>query len=112
MSVDGNNTTSVEREVDLTTEEAEGALPEEAPVFELSPLERRERTRERLALILVLVLAGLVIVSVIAALLAHDDPERLGQLKDILSMILGPIVGLVGAVTGFYFGEQSRSPSG
>jgi hypothetical protein len=34
--------------------------------------------------------------------------ENVEALKSVLTLIFAPVVGLVGAVTGFYFGEKPR----
>jgi hypothetical protein len=47
--------------------------------------------------------------SVLAMLcpdIVHDD-KAVGAVKDILSIVLGPTVALVGAATGFYYGTKS-----
>jgi hypothetical protein len=35
--------------------------------------------------------------------------DKVDNLKIVLEIILSPITGLVGAVTGFYFGEKSSA---
>ena len=40
--------------------------------------------------------------------LCLKKPANIDALKALLEIIFAPIVGLVGAVTGFYFGEKSR----
>jgi hypothetical protein len=32
------------------------------------------------------------------------------DLKDILELLIAPVVGIVGAVTGFYFGSGGANP--
>lgn len=36
----------------------------------------------------------------------HIMPENRAALFDVLQLIIGPMIGLVGAVIGFYFGEK------
>jgi hypothetical protein len=38
----------------------------------------------------------------------HIVPENRAELREVLQLIIGPMIGLVGAVVGFYFGEKSR----
>jgi hypothetical protein len=71
-----------------------------------SPERTRENFRGRVALLLMILLAalaaGMVIVTV--ALVRPFDRETIGLL---IAGIFGPIVGLVGTVVGFYFGQIS-----
>jgi drug/metabolite transporter (DMT)-like permease len=39
-------------------------------------------------------------------------PDKIDGIKEILSLILAPVAGLVGAATAFYYGRQSSSASG
>lgn len=71
------------------------------------PSEDRERKRGQTALSLVGLLAGIAVFSLIFAMVAATK-EREDALKAVLELLFGPIVGLVGAVTGFYFGAKSR----
>jgi len=54
-----------------------------------------------LALLIIVVIASYVCLS--AGWIAKDD------LKDLLTIVFGPIITLLGAVTGFYYGEKSNS---
>jgi hypothetical protein len=67
-------------------------------------------TRRRLAYALLALLAVLVVASVIA-MFTNVDLQRI---KDVMTLTLGPVAGLVGAVVGFYFGAKtgSESPGG
>ncbi len=69
------------------------------------PSEDRERKRGQIALILVGLLAGLCVVAVLLGTTVNDT--RAASLKAVLELVFGPIVGLAGAVTGFYFGEKA-----
>jgi hypothetical protein len=68
------------------------------------PSQDREKIRGRIALILTCCLVGIVAVSLILILTLVD----IEKIKDTLEIILSPVVGLVGAVTGFYFGEKHK----
>jgi hypothetical protein len=84
--------------------------PLQTPPFDL--VQAREKMRGRLALILVLVLAGIVIAAFIYALISLfilKTFRDLDTLKTVLEILFAPVVGLVGSVTGFYFGEKSKS---
>lgn len=93
--------------VDLSEEEAppSTSTPEMATY---DPAEDRERVRGRIAQILVWLLVGIVVVSLGAGIgLGLRVEEGIESLKLVLELVLTPIIGLVGAVTGFYFGERS-----
>ena len=65
--------------------------------------EIRERTRSRLAQVLVLLLvctALLLIVFTAAKLLSIDDT------KDLAASVLSPVVAVTGTALGFYFGGR------
>jgi cytochrome c biogenesis factor len=73
---------------------------------------KQENTRKLLAIILLLILAA----EVAAALIwvfwafyftAKDGKDISPLMKDILSIIFGPTIALVGAATGFYFGSNA-----
>ena len=75
----------------------------------------QENTRKALALILLGIL-GIEILAALAAvyvptlflnLKPADRPDLSTSMKDILSIVFGPTIALVGAATGFYFGSNS-----
>lgn len=70
------------------------------------PTEDQERIRGVIALALVGLLAALAVISL--AMLQFGGAQ-VGDVKTLLDVLVGPIVGLVGTVTGFYFGQKSRS---
>ena len=63
-------------------------------------------TQRRIAYWLIALLASIVVAALIARILGKIDTAGL---KDITSGLLTPVVGLVGAVTGFYFGAKADS---
>jgi hypothetical protein len=65
----------------------------------------REQKRGLIALILVGLLAAVVLLSFAGLLTSRIE---LKDLKELLTVILSPLVALVGAATGFYFGEKSK----
>jgi hypothetical protein len=83
------------------------------------PLPARENIRGQIAQWLIWTLVGVVAAVVITAILttigclkaSSCAQEALGlpSLRAVVELILTPLVGLVGAVTGFYFGEKSAS---
>ncbi len=69
---------------------------------------QREWMRGGLALGLFLLLASVVIISLFMAL----DQDRLGAVEKILEKTVSPLVALVSAATGFYFGSEAKSAVG
>ena len=92
-----------ETELDLTQDPVSPGL---ATVGDkpFDPSKDREQVRGKIALILTWCLVGIVAVSLILIL----TRVSIDKIKDTLELILSPIVGLVGAVTGFYFGEKHK----
>lgn len=70
------------------------------------PNEDRESVRSVVAVTLLVLLFGTVVFSFLV-LMAKLIP--FSELKDLLTIVFGPIITLLGAVTGFYYGEKSRS---
>jgi hypothetical protein len=84
-----------------------------------NPSRDRETTRGKIAMGLVWTLIGLVgatfalamVVSATCAIRScPPDAVKLDGVRLVVELLLTPIVGLVGAVTGFYFGEKSGKP--
>lgn len=81
------------------------------------PAQDRETTRGSIALKLVWTLVGVIGGAMLMALVTTGicswknactvETANLSALKVILEVVLTPLIGLVGAVTGFYFGEKS-----
>lgn len=91
-------------ELDLTGEKAsDGHTALEPSTVPYNSDEDRERIRGLVALFLSGLLAFVVLGSFIglaAKLIEMKD------LKELLTIVLGPIIALVGAATGFYFGGK------
>jgi hypothetical protein len=77
--------------------------PEDKPY---NPNRDRENVRSFVAKGLLILLLGTVAVSFICLSAGWISKE---DLKDLLTIIFGPIITLLGAVTGFYYGEKSNS---
>ena len=81
------------------------------------PSEAREKVRGSIAMYLVYLLIAVVILAVFAGVVlsficAFKDTCAanaldLSGLKTVIEVILTPLIGLVGSVTGFYFGEKA-----
>jgi hypothetical protein len=80
-----------------------GGLPQPSVV----PLEQqRETLRGRIAAALLGILAFIVVAAFLTIWFDWADD---GELTDLLTLIFAPVLGLVGAVTGFYYGEKVNS---
>jgi hypothetical protein len=77
-------------------------LPELATI-PFDPVKLREWMRAWVAIGLLFIL--LVTLALPWVALAYDWLQ-VGDLVDLLGVLIAPVVGLVGAVTGFYYGEQ------
>ena len=83
------------------------------------PSPARENIRGRIALWLIYTLVGVIALITGMALIATGaclmagcsaGALELTALRVLVELVLTPLVGLVGAVTGFYFGEKSAAP--
>jgi len=100
------------KELDLTVEEAEAGLPSAsstASPFAFGPEwqmeNRREDTRARLAAGL---LATLFAMLLGMALLLWNGKVTSAEAVELLKVVFAPMVTLVTAATGFYYGARSR----
>jgi hypothetical protein len=76
--------------------------------FPITIPERREIARAWIAKVLV----GIFGFEVLGAILAvWFCSEKQQELKDILTLILGPTVAVIGSVLGFYFGAENGDRS-
>ncbi len=81
--------------------------PEPAPkVVTYDPSKDRESMRGTIALSLIGIFAA-TIAGAFALVWIH--PDRSKELHELLGLILGPLVALVGAATGYYFGSQAKA---
>jgi hypothetical protein len=115
-----------EQPVDLDTlqPEADRTARREAagqiPTKRYDPGQDRERTRGKIAERLVWTLIGLIAatfvllvvnIAVCSGNTCNATVTNLENVKTIITLLLTPIVGLVGAVTGFYYGAKSGGDS-
>jgi len=105
------------------TTAAAGAAPPATPgeIVEkpYDPTADRETIRGTIALALVralvCVIAAVVLTGLVTAYACHGgsacnaETMDLKSIRAVIEMVLTPLIGLVGAVTGFYFGEKSAS---
>jgi hypothetical protein len=72
------------------------------------PTRDREQVRGWIAIGLTLLVAALVITSLASVLGGWMRVDDLGK---IASVLISPLLGLLGAFVGFYYGEQSPAPA-
>jgi len=76
------------------------------PTVPYDPEPQRELIRGKIALWLLCMLAGVLLLAFISMWLKMDTEA----LRTVLTIIFGPLVTLVSAATGFYYGSRSSSP--
>jgi hypothetical protein len=77
------------------------------PKIEEHLLKIREDARNKIALMIVGSLCGIVLFSFITLWVG----KPIADIKEILEILISPVIGIVGAVTGFYFGEKVSLPT-
>jgi hypothetical protein len=95
-----------------------------APVFpsrriakeRYDPARDRESIRGKIAMTLILTLVGIALIVVAVGLATAlvcawsactAEAAEMKSARAVVELVLTPLIGLVGAVTGFYFGEKS-----
>ena len=83
------------------------------------PNPARENIRGTIALWLVWTLVGVITIVVLTGLVTmygchvkdscSPETNELKAVRVVIELVLTPLVGLVGAVTGFYFGEKTAA---
>ena len=73
----------------------------------------QESVRSRLAVVIVLSIPATIILAfIVLGIVAAVDGISVDDLKDVITATLTPLVGLAGAVVGFYFGSQRHGGHG
>jgi len=121
---------SKELDLDLTKDEVDLVATDRPPLeiktvpvdVTRSPYDAekaRDDIRGKLALLLIRLLTFIVVAAFVSiwlpVLIAWTKGgyiEIATPLKDMLQLLLAPVVGLVGAATGYYFGVSSQKPAG
>ena len=70
-----------------------------------NPRPQEDSARRRIAYILLGLLAIVLIWALVSITLLPDSEERIVK---VLEIVLGPIIALVSAATGFYFGSKAN----
>ena len=108
--------------IGVTTTAGGGAAPATAGQIVEKPYDPtadRETIRGTIALALVWALVGVIAAVVLTGLVTmyachgggacNVETMDLKSIRAVIELVLTPLIGLVGAVTGFYFGEKSAS---
>jgi hypothetical protein len=95
----GSNSESAPLELDVE-------LPRQPAEKPWDPEPAREKLRGYLAGGLVLLLAGIVVAAWLAL---WGDIATEPEIKDLLGVVMTPVVALVGSAVGFYFGGKSSA---
>jgi uncharacterized membrane protein YeaQ/YmgE (transglycosylase-associated protein family) len=93
------------KDIDLTDVETSAPVRNMLRDEPYDPTRDREVVRARVAYLMIGLLIGIVgamIGGLLTGYLSADATEK------VAAVILSPVVGLLGAVLGFYYGEQSR----
>jgi hypothetical protein len=67
----------------------------------------REWIRSAIAAFLLVILAGVIVASFLVVFKPKDSVDS-ALLEKLLAIIFGPLIALVSAATGFYFGSRSE----
>lgn len=112
----GEDVNSSSQELDLTLEEAPGSL-DVASLLGVEPPSdegpwnqerQREGVRGRLSQHLLWLLTGLVASGILLLALARYTQVPAAELRSFFEVVFIPVVTLVSAATGFYFGTSSN----
>jgi hypothetical protein len=87
------------QEVDLGSLDLDMALVEERPA------RRVERTRALLAYLLLALLSAVIATLLLLVAVRRITTEEFGTIAGVL---IAPVVGLLGAATGYYYGKGDR----
>ena len=117
MSTEANDSTAVDLDAVATTDGGAAPHAPQPTTIDYDPSEDREHKRGQIALWLIWLLAFIVIGGMLLSLgpfvctaIAGKESATcktlsIDDVKTVIETLLTPIVGLVGAVTGFYFGK-------
>ncbi|WP_376093565.1 hypothetical protein ACE7GA_25770 [Roseomonas sp. CCTCC AB2023176] len=96
--------------LNLTNDPLDQTAPPQPITIAYEPARDRENVRGHLAYIVVGIFAVLVVATFITAIFAiFGSNGKVEGLLQVVGVLLSPVVALVGAVTGFYYGEKAGS---
>ena len=113
--MEGINPPPDEGSVDLSREIPSGVEQQSSPTppstgsVPYDPERDREAMRGKIALWLLCMLAGVLLLAFISIWLKNLIGMDIEMLRTVLTIIFGPLVTLVSAATGFYYGSRSSS---
>jgi hypothetical protein len=92
----------------LDLETTRGAAPAgvQAPIEPLETIPYSDRIRGRIAERLIWMLAGVILLA-FATFWRATPAAAPGELQDFLAILFGPLVALVSAAVGYYFGGKA-----
>jgi len=101
--------------IDFTSLEPDVPPPERDPQVRLNPVdEHREKARHNIAMWLLVIVGAIVVASfaIIARLEAQlrapeDFKIQVEAIKDLALVFFTPLIGVLGAVVGFYYGKKA-----
>ena len=91
--------------LDLSGDAPVPAALDEPKFKKYDPAPERERLPGTIALLLVSLLIGIVLLGFVSVWFKW---VAIADLKQLPELVFTPVATLVGAVTGFYYGEKSR----
>ena len=100
----GSESSLTEEPIDLSAQKPSAVYPQ-PPTAPYNPEPQRERMRGWIALGLLGMLAGVLLLTFISMWVGM----KAEVLQTVLTIIFGPLVALVSAATGFYYGSRSSS---
>jgi hypothetical protein len=96
-----SNDARVEPASDLSADEA--AIASGLPPVSVLKARSRERIRNVVSIVIVCTTLGCGIAIAVAAFLGSDRAD------DVAQLVFTPLIGLLGAIVGFYFGGQDST---
>ena len=99
------------RELDLTQDPSEQITNDSERVSSFTekkynPQIQEDSARRRIAYILLGLLTGVLLWALLSVTFCPESEEKI---INVLQIVLGPIIALVSAATGFYFGAKTNN---
>lgn len=95
-------------ELDVTDEAVPPGGPPVPVTVPYDPTADQENVRGRIAYIILSMFTVMVLGALASSIFSSETTWK--QVAAALGLLLAPVVALVGAVTGFYYGEKSGKP--
>lgn len=91
--------------LDLTSDEPINGIEKRIEVKDYDPRPQEDSARRNIAYILLSILGVILIWSLLSITLNRESTD---DVISVLQIILSPIIALVSAATGFYYGSKSN----